>query len=113
MLSKQQKTKIKDKVVEDIKKLQTKIEELKEFTKPIEPENAIGRLSRMDAINNKSVQEAALRKNKERLQLLEKILPEIEAENYGTCRGCGDAIPIERLMIRPEVLMCVGCLNAR
>ena len=29
---------------------------------PIAPENAIGRVSRMDAINNKSVNEAALKK---------------------------------------------------
>ena len=36
----------------------------KEITKPIAPENAIGRISRMDAINNKSVTEAALRQAK-------------------------------------------------
>ena len=31
------------------------IKGLKEATKPISPENSIGRVSRMDAINNKSV----------------------------------------------------------
>ena len=40
--------------------LDERIEEL-ELTKPIPPENAIGRVSRMDAINNRSVNEAALR----------------------------------------------------
>ncbi len=35
--------------------LLAEIEVLKELTKPIAPENAIGRVSRMDAINNKSI----------------------------------------------------------
>ena len=35
--------------------LDERIEEYRELTKPIPPENAIGRVSRMDAINNKSV----------------------------------------------------------
>ena len=38
-----------------------KILEYTELCKPIAPENSIGRVSRMDAINNKSVVEAALR----------------------------------------------------
>ena len=40
--------------------LDERIEEYRELTKPIPPENAIGRVSRMDAINNRSVNEAAL-----------------------------------------------------
>ena len=35
--------------------LDERIEEYRELTKPIPPENAIGRVSRMDAINNRSV----------------------------------------------------------
>jgi len=37
------------------------------MTQPIAPENAIGRLGRMDAINNKSVMEAALREAEAKL----------------------------------------------
>jgi DnaK suppressor protein len=40
---------------DDIAKTESAIERYKELTKPIAPENAIGRVSRMDAINNKSV----------------------------------------------------------
>jgi len=47
---------------DEITSTQTAIENYKELTKPIAPENAIGRVSRMDAINNKSVNEAALKK---------------------------------------------------
>ena len=45
------KNKLKAKIRATIETLKVKIEELKEVTKPIAPENAIGRISRMDAIN--------------------------------------------------------------
>ena len=44
------------------------ITELIELTKPIAPDCAIGRVSRMDAINNKSINEASLREKKKVLQ---------------------------------------------
>ena len=48
-------------IKEEIKCTQEKIDTYSNLCKPISPENAIGRVSRMDAINNKSVVEAALR----------------------------------------------------
>ena len=46
------------KIEEEIKKVESQIIDYRELTKPISPENAIGRVSRMDAINNKSKNEA-------------------------------------------------------
>lgn len=48
---------------DEIVKTEVAILNYRELTKPIAPENAIGRISRMDAINNKSVNEAALKKS--------------------------------------------------
>lgn len=42
-------------VKDEIEKLQHTIVMYKSITNPIAPDNAIGRVSRMDAINNKSV----------------------------------------------------------
>ena len=50
-------------IKEEIEKTLQSISSYKELTKPIAPENAIGRISRMDAINNKTVNEDALRKS--------------------------------------------------
>jgi len=44
---------------EQIKSTKEEIEELIELTKPISLDNSIGRLSRMDAINNKTINEKA------------------------------------------------------
>jgi len=63
-MNKDQKQEIKKRIFEELKKTEEAILGYKESTKPISPENAIGRVSRMDAINNKSVVEAALRKPK-------------------------------------------------
>ncbi len=65
--------KIKTKISKDIKKTIQAINEYKEQSKPIAPENAIGRVSRMDAINNKTIVESALRKSEEKLKKLKMI----------------------------------------
>ena len=62
------KNKIKNIIEEKIKNLVLEINELRQIAKPIEPENAIGRISRMDAINNKSINDRMLRNSLEKLK---------------------------------------------
>ena len=56
------KSKSRKKLNQEILDTKEKIKEYSELSKPISPENAIGRISRMDAINNKSVVEAAFKR---------------------------------------------------
>ena len=79
------------------------------MTKPIAPENAIGRISRMDAINNKSVNEAALIKAKQKLKNLEITLSNINEPDFGICAKCNNTIPIGRVMLMPHSRFCVNC----
>ena len=85
------------------------IEEYKQTTQPIAPDNAIGRVSRMDAINNKSVAEAGLKKGKEKLNKLEFALSKVNSEEFGICHRCGGDIPLGRLALMPQSLFCVKC----
>lgn len=85
------------------------IEQLEELTKPVKPDNAYGRLSRMDAINNKTINDAALRNQKSQLQKLERALGKIDEGKYGTCLKCGDDIPLGRLKFMPWTAKCVKC----
>lgn len=94
---------------EKIDETKEEIEQLKELTKPIKPDNAYGRLSRMDAINNKTINDAALRKQKSQLQKLERALDKIDEGNYGTCLKCGNDIPVGRLKFMPWTTKCVQC----
>ena len=47
------KKKLKKTILDKIEQLGKEIREIKKLAAPIEPENTIGRISRMDAINNK------------------------------------------------------------
>ncbi len=95
----------------EVKKLTRKIIELKEFTAPIEPDCAIGRISRMDAINNKSIVETSMRNLQTRLNQLQKIAQVIDEPGYGICTQCHKPIPLGRLKIRPEIRLCADCLR--
>jgi len=53
-----------------IESVKADIEELQELIKPIPLDASIGRISRMDAINNKTINEASLREKKKILQRL-------------------------------------------
>ena len=92
-----------------IEKTEKKVSSYREITKPVEPENAIGRISRMDAINNKSVSEAALRKAEEKLSQLKYILTKIDSDDFGICARCGNPIPVERILFVPQSIYCVRC----
>jgi len=98
-------------MIETIAKLENEIKELQELTKPIPPENAIGRVSRMDAINNRSVNEAALRTSEAKLQKLFRAQERLEEDSYGLCCKCGKDINPMRLMLLPESNFCVQCAS--
>lgn len=103
------KAEIKVSIQKEIVKTKNLISEYKELTKPIEPENAIGRISRIDAINNKSVTEAALRKAELKLNKLQKALSKINSNDFGICIRCKQIIPIKRIILMPQVQTCVNC----
>lgn len=108
-MTQQEQKEMRSLVLEKIEETNEEIESLKEVTKPIKPDNAYGRLSRMDAINNKTINDAALREQKSRLQKLERALQNIDDDKYGACRKCGNDIPLGRLKFMPWTSKCVNC----
>lgn len=94
-------------------KVEELIEELKEQTQPISPDDSIGRVSRMDAINNKSVNEAALRNAEEKLLKIKHTLEKTGDSDFGNCRNCGEPIPVGRLVVMPGSSLCVKCASSR
>ena len=107
----QERNEAKKSIEKSIEETQKDISSLKELTKPISPENAIGRVSRMDAINNKSVNEAALRNAINKLALLESALQRIDHEDFGLCIRCKNKIPIQRILLMPQSNRCVRCAS--
>tara|TARA_B100001758_G_C18322456_1_gene563967 strand:+ start:146 stop:475 length:330 start_codon:yes stop_codon:yes gene_type:complete len=108
-MNKEKRIQLKQTIDREIKKTILSVEEYKQLTKPIKPENSIGRVSRMDAINNKSVIEAALRKLEEKLEKLKFIKTQVYNNDFGICVKCNQEIPIGRMLIVPESRFCVNC----
>ena len=108
-MNKVEKQDIKNRILEELKKTEEALLDYKESTKPISPENAIGRVSRMDAINNKSVVEAALRKAEEKLNKLKLVLNKVDDADFGICIRCGEPIPFGRVLLMPQSRNCVRC----
>ncbi len=103
------KAKLKENITEKMKAIKEDIASYKLLTKPIAPDNAIGRLTRMEAISSKSINEAALKKAENTLSELERALAKIDNPDFGLCSECEDPIPSARLMVLPETDLCVHC----
>lgn len=94
-----------------IKKQEEEIKLLESNTQPISPENSIGRVSRMDAIQNKGVSEASLRNKKDKLAKLKVALSKVDTPNFGICSRCERPIQAARLMYMPESSRCLHCAD--
>lgn len=103
-----QRQELRKKIQKSIVSTKSDIEELKELTKPIAPENSIGRISRMDAINNNSINEAALVQARTKLDKVQFALDKCSEPDFGTCRRCGNAIPMGLLILTPKSYYRLG-----
>jgi len=109
MFNKEEKACIKQAIIEKIDTLKKQVETFGNLSKPVSPDNAIGRLTRMEAINSKSINQASLAKSKLTLAALKKALVSIEYPDFGYCLNCEKPIPYKRLFIMPETSFCVLC----
>lgn len=109
MLSEQQRADIKAKIMGLIIKSKNDIIEIEKMTEPVKPENSLGRISRMDAINNKSVMDLALRNKKSKLAKLKVALTKIDDPLFGVCIRCKKEIQTARLIYMPESSHCISC----
>ncbi|TQV67705.1 TraR/DksA family transcriptional regulator [Exilibacterium tricleocarpae] len=72
----------------------------------------VGRLSRMDALQQQAMARANRAGYRRRLTQVEAALKAFAAGDYGYCEACGETIPYARLQIRPESDLCVTCQAA-
>lgn len=100
---------IKKKIEEEINKTELLIADYKEQSKPVSLDNSIGRISRMDAINNKSITESALRQAEHKLSKLHQAMHNIDKPDFGQCVKCRQPILIGRILLMPESNKCVNC----
>ena len=74
---------------------------------------AVGRVSRIDAIQQQKMLEANRHSQKTTLGLVRAALRRCDEDEYGDCMGCGEGIGYARLKARPESVFCIECQTAR
>ena len=72
-----------------------------------------GRLSRIDAMQAQKMAEAQRDRAVARLKRVQNILETTDEDDFGCCGDCGEAIPLKRLLARPDSVLCVECAGAR
>ncbi len=77
---------------------------------PVElDEQSIGRLSRMDAMQQQAMNFANDARRQHRQVALLAALKRIDDEDYGYCHQCDDLIGAGRLSIDSAAMLCVRC----
>jgi DnaK suppressor protein len=80
---------------------------------PVDLDEPIGRLSRMDAMQQQSMVQANRAAMQRRLQQVRAALRRFDEDEYGVCAACGEEIGYGRLEAQPETPFCIGCQSAR
>lgn len=110
-MDQKEKETIRREVKTSLSEIENDIIYLKDVTKPVSPENAIGRISRMDAIHNMNINKSLLRSKEEQKHNLERVLERIEDKEFGICVKCGKDIPYKRIIRIPDSKLCVPCIR--
>lgn len=77
---------------------------------PVElDQQSVGRLSRMDAMQQQEMAQAEARRRTSDLARIEIALNRVAEGEYGWCAECGEAIAYKRLEIDPAAHLCIGC----
>jgi len=112
-MNEQERAELRQQIIKEIKSQKHLIETFEETSKPVPPDNAIGRLTRMEAISSQGISEASLNSAKVKLVKLEKALKKVHLPQFGVCALCSNSIPQRRIMLIPESTVCVSCAEHR
>ena len=91
------------------KEITSSLASAQDSARPVDLDEPIGRLSRMDAIQRQQIAQATLRNQEQRLNLVQAALNTLKDGEYGVCRRCDMPIDLGRLKARPETSLCIEC----
>jgi DnaK suppressor protein len=74
-------------------------------------QDSVGRLSRMDAMQQQAMAQAAQRRRGAERLRIEAALKRLDEGEWGWCLTCGEKIAEARLRHDPSVTQCVGCAS--
>jgi len=81
--------------------------------RPVDLDQPIGRVSRVDALQQQSMTRANRDAVRARLQRVEAALRRVDGGDYGACLACEEPIGFARLEAQPETPLCIHCQSRR
>ena len=104
----------RESILQEIDELRALSDRSKDSRAPVElDQQSVGRLSRMDAMQQQSMDLAREERRRQRLAVLGAALRRLDEDEYGYCLACGEDILPQRLKIDPAVTLCVSCQGGR
>lgn len=74
-------------------------------------QSAVGRLSRMDAMQGQAMAKATNARRAARRQRIAAAFARMDAGEFGYCEECGEEIAAARLALDPTVPSCITCAS--
>ncbi len=109
-LSETQLAQLRNELERQLAKLERSMMVTDEALKTVElDQSAVGRLSRMDSLQNQSMAKGLRERESVRLALIQGALRRLDAGTYGVCTTCAAPVAAERLFVFPESATCARC----
>lgn len=74
-------------------------------------QTAVGRVSRMDALQGQAMAKESQQRRTIQLQRIEASFQRLEKGIYGLCLRCEEDIHVKRLEFDPTAPLCIDCAN--
>ena len=91
------------------KELLNALDDIKHSAAPVDLNEPIGRLSRMDAMANQQISLARKKEMELSLEQIKAAKVRLENGEYGICVICEEEISENRLKAKPETPFCINC----
>lgn len=89
--------------------LEDRLANASDRTDTVDLDQPIGRLSRMDAMQQQEMAKEQMRRSKIKLAQIKQALVAVKDETYGLCRRCEEPVGYRRLKASPETPFCLPC----
>lgn len=101
---------LKEDLMSELLRLERSMDATEQASEVVElDQTAVGRLSRMNSLQNQSMAKSLKEREAVKLALLVDALKRIEQGTYGLCLKCGGPVSFGRLSVFPESRECARC----
>jgi DnaK suppressor protein len=105
---------LRQRLLEMQQEVAAQLNDIATISRPVElDQQSVGRVSRIDAIQQQQMALANQRQATRLLKQVELALARIDNGEYGNCLQCEEPIAIARLQAQPFAGFCLDCQSAR